>query len=67
MVYKEPIMNLLFVLAILSFVLISLIGLFLKFHSFFASPKLWFISSIIIYIICMAGVVHNIIHNTPFT
>jgi oligosaccharyltransferase complex subunit gamma len=41
--------------------------LFRGFKSIFNNPKLWFAGSIVIYVVCMGGLVHNIIHNVPFT
>lgn len=33
----------------------------------FNNPTVWFVGSIVIYVVCMGGLVHNIIHNVPFT
>lgn len=41
--------------------------LFRGFKTIFNNPRLWFAGSCAIYIICMGGLVHNIIHNVPFT
>ena len=43
-----------------------LIILFKLFKPFFLNTLVWFIGSLLIYSICMAGVVYNIIHNIPF-
>jgi len=65
--YKEPIANLIILFAILGTVAAIGLQLFFKFKKFFVNNVLWFVGSIIIYFICMAGVVYNIIHNVPFT
>ena len=39
--------------------------LFVLLRPVFLSPKLWFAGSIVIYAVCLAGVVYNIIHNVP--
>jgi len=65
--YKEPIINLLILFVFLGIVGAVLLKLFLKFRSFFINNKLWLIGSLIIYFVCMSGVVYNIIHNVPFT
>jgi oligosaccharyltransferase complex subunit gamma len=41
--------------------------MFRGFKTIFNNPRLWFAGSILIYGVCMAGLVHNIIHNVPFT
>jgi len=65
--YKESILNLLTVFVILGGIAFVFIKLFLKFRQFFINRHLWFIGSCVVYFICMAGVVYNIIHNVPFT
>lgn len=40
--------------------------LFIVGRPLFLNPKLWFIGSVVIFIVCLAGVVYNIIHNVPF-
>ena len=37
-----------------------------NFHSLLLSPKLWVIGSMLVVIICMGGIVYNILHSTPF-
>jgi len=65
--YKEPIINLLILFVFLGLVGAVLLKLFIKFRNFFINNKLWFVGSIIIYFVCMAGVVYDIIHGVPFT
>jgi len=65
--YKESIFNLVFVFAVFLVLGIIAYHLFFAFRKFFINNKLWFVGSIIIYFICMSGVVYNIIHNVPFT
>jgi hypothetical protein len=52
-------------------ILVGVIGLalllFRGMKTIFNNPKLWLVGSLIIYTICIAGLVHNIIHNVPFT
>jgi oligosaccharyltransferase complex subunit gamma len=62
---KDP---LLFVLYFVIF-LITLAGgykLFISFKPVFLSPTLWLIGSFAVYIICIGGIVYNMIHGTPF-
>jgi len=64
--YKESILNLLVVLIVLgSFLGVGVLA-FLKFRPFFLNSKLWFIGSMLVYFICMSGIVYNIIHGVPF-
>jgi oligosaccharyltransferase complex subunit gamma len=37
------------------------------FKFFFLNTFIWFIGSCVVYVICIAGLVYNIIHNVPFT
>ena len=39
---------------------------FTNFKFIFLSPYLWIIGSFMVYIICIGGIVYNIIHGTPF-
>lgn len=65
--YKESVFKILIVLSVFGSIFGGGVLLFLKFKSFFLNHSLWFIGSMIIYIICMSGIVYNIIHNVPFT
>ena len=60
--YKESLVRLVLVLSVIGLVLYYLLVVFNKFTRFFTSPRLWFVGSVAVYIVCMAGVVHNIIH-----
>ncbi len=62
---KNPLM---FVFAFIAFIMILGLGfyLFTNFKPFFLSPYLWLYGSLLIYIICIGGIVYNIIHGTPF-
>jgi len=64
--YKESIINLFIVLVFLIGILGAGVLAFLKFRPFFLSNKLWFIGSMIVYFICMSGIVYNILHGVPF-
>jgi len=52
------------------FVFLSLLStgfyLFTHFKPIFLSPYLWLVGSFAVYIICIGGIVYNIIHGTPF-
>jgi len=65
--YKDSIINLLIVFGVFGAFGFVLLKLFFKFKPFFINQKLWLIGSLSIYVICMAGVVYNIIHGIPFT
>jgi oligosaccharyltransferase complex subunit gamma len=62
---KDP---LVFVLYFVIFLIILAGGykLFVSFQPVFLSPTLWLIGSFAVYIICIGGIVYNIIHGTPF-
>jgi len=62
---KNPLMFILYFLVFI-FVLVFGFTLFTKFKQVFLSPNLWLIGTLIIYIICIGGIVYNIIHGTPF-
>jgi oligosaccharyltransferase complex subunit gamma len=51
-------------------IFLSILGLgfylFTHFKPFFLSPYLWLVGSFLVYIICIGGIVYNIIHGTPF-
>jgi oligosaccharyltransferase complex subunit gamma len=64
--YKESILNLFIVLIFLGGFLAAGVFAFLKFRPFFLSSKLWMVGSMVVYFICMSGIVYNIIHNVPF-
>ncbi len=40
--------------------------LYRNFKKFFLSPKLWLVASFIVYIVCIGGIVYNILRGTPF-
>ena len=62
---KNPI---LFVFYFIIFLSVLSLGfyLFTNFKQVFLSPYLWLIGSFAVYIICIGGIVYNIIHGTPF-
>jgi oligosaccharyltransferase complex subunit gamma len=62
---KDPLM---FVLYFVMFLITLAVGykLFVSFKPVFLSPRLWLIGSFAVYIICIGGIVYNIIHGTPF-
>lgn len=62
---KNPLMFILYFLIFVS-VLVAGFLLFTKFRAVFLSPNLWLIGSLAVYIICIGGIVYNIIHGTPF-
>lgn len=64
--YKVNIATALMVVGILLGTILLGTMLFLKFNKFFLHPKLWYVGSLIIYVICSAGIVYNIIHNVPY-
>lgn len=57
-----------FILYFFIFIGVLVLGftLFTKFKAIFLSPNLWLIGSFAVYIICIGGIVYNIIHGTPF-
>lgn len=62
---KNP---LLFILYFIMFLGILVLGysLFTNFKQVFLSPYVWLIGTFIIFIVCIGGIVYNIIHHTPF-
>ena len=54
-------------IGILIAVIFGIVLLFRGMRGIFNNPSIWFGGSIIIYTVCIAGLVHNIIHNVPFT
>jgi oligosaccharyltransferase complex subunit gamma len=54
-------------IAILVGVIATIVFLFRNFKFIFLNPFVWFVASLVIYVICIAGLVYNIIHNVPFT
>jgi len=65
--HKEPIYNILIVVTLLALILLVLFALWNLFKSFFLNSVVQFTVSVIIYSVCMAGVVYNILNNTPFS
>eukprot|EP01016_Furgasonia_blochmanni_P021687 TRINITY_DN2387_c0_g1_i15.p2 TRINITY_DN2387_c0_g1~~TRINITY_DN2387_c0_g1_i15.p2 ORF type:complete len:276 (+),score=65.29 TRINITY_DN2387_c0_g1_i15:1582-2409(+) len=65
--YKEPLINLFILLGLLvgfgffGYVILT------TFKKFFLNRRVWLFGSLVVYVICMGGVVYNIIHNVPFT
>jgi oligosaccharyltransferase complex subunit gamma len=53
------------------FLMVSVIAitvfLFRNFKFIFLNPMVWFVGSCVVYVVCIAGLVYNIIHNVPFT
>jgi oligosaccharyltransferase complex subunit gamma len=62
---KNPIVFLFYFICFL-FILAAGFYLFNNFKQFFLSPYLWLVGSLLVYIICIGGIVYNIIHGTPF-
>ncbi len=62
---KNPLMFLIYFI-IFIFVLVLGFYLFTRFRQIILSPNLWLIGSFAVYIICIGGIVYNIIHGTPF-
>jgi oligosaccharyltransferase complex subunit gamma len=62
---KNPFM---FILYFLVFVVVLMTGyaMYNNFKQIFLSPHLWLIGSFLVYVICIGGIVYNIIHGTPF-
>jgi len=58
---KNP---LLFIFYFLVFVMLLILGVWLysTFNSFFLNPWLWYVASLMIFIICIGGIVYNINH-----
>lgn len=54
-------------IGVLTGVLAGVVLLFRGMRTVFNNPRVWFVGSLVIYTVCMAGLVHNIIHNIPFT
>jgi len=65
--FKVALLNVLSGLSILLSLAIGGFLIFRKFKPFFLNTTLWFIGSLIIYSVCMAGLVYNILHDIPFT
>lgn len=62
---KNPVM---FFFYFLIFLTILYIGVYLykNFKFLLLSPYLWILGSLIVYLVCIGGIVYNIIHGTPF-
>lgn len=65
--YTPSLTDALTVIGVLIFAAVSLISIFFAFKSFWLNPKVWLVGSLIIYVVCSAGVIFNIIHNIPMT
>lgn len=46
--------------------IITIAVLFIGLKPIFNNPRVWLVGSLVIYTVCIAGVVFNIIHNVPF-
>lgn len=66
-VYKESIVRLLLVLALLAYLGYKAGSIMYNYHAWFNDTRLWLVVSILVYVICMAGMVSNLIHNTAYT
>ena len=64
-VKKNPIIFL-FYFILFVFILAGGFYIFNTFRPFFLSPYLWLAGSLLVYIICIGGIVYNIINGTPF-
>ena len=62
---KNPILFILYFVLFIGFLIAGYL-LFKNFKSFFLSPILWHVGSCLIFIICIGGIVYNIIHGAPF-
>jgi len=62
---KNP---LLFILYFMVFIGVLFLGylLFTNFKKFFLNPYLWHVGSCVVFIICIGGIVYNMIHGAPF-
>jgi oligosaccharyltransferase complex subunit gamma len=65
MLKKNPILFILYFMLFLG-ILFAGYMLFNNFKFIFLNPYLWLIGSFIVYIVCIGGIVYNIIHGTPF-
>ncbi|KAL4488805.1 hypothetical protein ABPG72_016458 [Tetrahymena utriculariae] len=65
--YQPPIQEVLRNLAILLILITLSIVVFRLYKSFFLNTKLWFVGSIVIYFVCIAGFIYNQIHGVPMT
>jgi oligosaccharyltransferase complex subunit gamma len=65
--YQEPFSSILKIFALIISFCFLIYLLFKYCRSFILNTKLWFAGSIFIYVVCMAGIVYNIIHDIPFT
>lgn len=64
--YKVNVVTALTTVCALLIIILVLTFVFIKLNTFFLHPKLWYAGSLIIYVICSAGIVYNIIHNVPY-
>lgn len=64
--YKVNIFTALTVIVVLLSSILIFTFIFVRFNSFFLHPKLWYVGALIVYVVCSAGIVYNIIHNVPY-
>lgn len=62
---KDPIEFMGYFIAFVALLLVAF-SVYQNFKSLFLSPKLWLVGSFAVLIICMGGIVYNILHGTPF-
>jgi oligosaccharyltransferase complex subunit gamma len=62
---KNPFIFIVYFVAFISVLILGFI-LFKNFKGFFLSPILWYVGSCAVYIICIGGIVYNMIHGAPF-
>ena len=62
---KNPFVFIIYFILFIGFLFLFYI-LFKNFKSFFLSPILWHIGSCLVFIICIGGIVYNMIHGAPF-
>ena len=62
---KNPLVFILYFFCFLGVLFLGYI-LFKNFKGFFLSPILWHVGSCVVYIICIGGIVYNMIHGAPF-
>jgi oligosaccharyltransferase complex subunit gamma len=62
---KDPIEFLIYFILFVSCIFVGF-SLYRNFKDVLLSPPLWLIGSILVFIICIGGIVYNILHGTPF-
>jgi oligosaccharyltransferase complex subunit gamma len=65
--YKPTLLGALTVIGAILGTLAVGVLIFITFRKFFLNSTVWLVGSIVIYVVCAGGLVHNIIHNIPMT